>query len=103
MNGSKLARQDFDMRTFPKECPYNEGIVGYFDLIRLEHGPYTKPGVRGYPYLEPTQALMLEVLQNLDLEGVESALDLTAQGHRKFASCCHCARTGHSRTAPIRR
>jgi 16S rRNA (guanine1207-N2)-methyltransferase len=54
--------------------------VGYFDTIRLEHGPYTKPGVRGYPYLEPTQALMLEVLQNLDLEGVESALDLTAHG-----------------------
>jgi 16S rRNA (guanine1207-N2)-methyltransferase len=67
------------MRTFQKKCPYNEGILGYFDHIRLEHGPYTKPGVRGYPYLEPTQALMLEVIQNLDLEGVESALDLTAQ------------------------
>ena len=53
--------------------------MGYFDLIRLEHGCYTKPGVRGYPYLEPTQALMLEVIQNLDLDGVESALDLTAQ------------------------
>jgi 16S rRNA (guanine1207-N2)-methyltransferase len=54
--------------------------MGYFDPIKLDTGSFSKPGMRGHPYLEATQALLLEVLYDVDLEAVTSALDLTAQG-----------------------
>ncbi len=55
-------------------------FVGYFDLKSLSDGSYTKPGMRGYPGLDPMQELMLEVVQDVDLAGVKRALDLTARG-----------------------
>jgi 16S rRNA (guanine1207-N2)-methyltransferase len=54
--------------------------LGYFDLIRLPHGGFTKPGMRGHPHLEAAQTLMLEVIDTLTLEGITTALDLTAHG-----------------------
>jgi 16S rRNA (guanine1207-N2)-methyltransferase len=54
--------------------------VGYFDLKRLSDGSYTKPGMRGYPGLDPMQELLLEVVRDMDLEGVKTAVDLTARG-----------------------
>ena len=54
--------------------------MGYFDLLRLPDGSYTKPGMRGYPGLEPMQALLLEVIRDMNLEGVKTAVDLTARG-----------------------
>ncbi len=55
-------------------------FVGYFDLKRLSDGSYTKPGMRGYPGLDPMQELLLEVVRDMDLEGVKTAVDLTARG-----------------------
>jgi 16S rRNA (guanine1207-N2)-methyltransferase len=54
--------------------------VGYFDLLRLPDGSYTKPGMRGYPSLEPVQALLLEAVRDMNLEGIKTAVDLTARG-----------------------
>jgi 16S rRNA (guanine1207-N2)-methyltransferase len=50
----------------------------YFQTKLLEDGSITKPGVRGFPYLDPAQALLLETLPQLELVG--SVLDLTARG-----------------------
>jgi 16S rRNA (guanine1207-N2)-methyltransferase len=36
--------------------------------------------MRGYPGLDPMQELMLEVVQDMDLGGVRTAVDLTARG-----------------------
>ncbi len=54
--------------------------MGYFDLKRLQDGSYTKPGMRGYPGLDPMQELLLEVVRDMDLEGVKRALDITGRG-----------------------
>ena len=54
--------------------------MGYFDLKRLQDGSYTKPGMRGYPGLDPMQELLLEVVRDMDLEGAKTAVDLTARG-----------------------
>jgi 16S rRNA (guanine1207-N2)-methyltransferase len=55
-------------------------FVGYFDLKRLSDGSCTKPGMRGYPGLDPMQELMLEVVQDMDLGGIETVIDLAARG-----------------------
>ncbi len=54
--------------------------MSYFNLKPLEGGALTKPGVPGYPRLEPAQVLLLEALENTDLTGVMSAVDLSARG-----------------------
>jgi 16S rRNA (guanine1207-N2)-methyltransferase len=53
-------------------------MASYFQVVQLEDGSSTKPGVRGFPYLDAAQALMLETVSQLELFG--SALDLTARG-----------------------
>jgi 16S rRNA (guanine1207-N2)-methyltransferase len=50
----------------------------YFQTKQLEDGSITKPGVRGFPYLDPAQALLLETLGQIEVAG--SVLDLTARG-----------------------
>jgi 16S rRNA (guanine1207-N2)-methyltransferase len=50
----------------------------YFQTKLLENGSITKPGVRGFPYLDPAQALLLETLGQIEVSG--SVLDLTARG-----------------------
>ncbi len=50
----------------------------YFLFSILEGGSNTKPGMRGFPYLDSVQALLLETLNQLELSG--SVLDLTARG-----------------------
>jgi 16S rRNA (guanine1207-N2)-methyltransferase len=50
----------------------------YFQTKLLEDGSITKPGVRGFPYFDPAQALLLETLGQLEVSG--SVLDLTARG-----------------------
>ncbi len=50
----------------------------YFLTKQLEDGSFTKPGVRGFGYLDPAQALLLETLPQLEVSG--SVLDLTARG-----------------------
>ena len=57
---------------------YGMGMSSYFQVKQFEDGSYTKPGVRGFPYLDPAQALLLETLNQLELSG--SVLDLTARG-----------------------
>ncbi len=69
----------FKARTSLRTVLYDD-YVGYFDLKRLSDGSDTKPGMRGYPGLDPMQELMLEVLQDMDLEGLKTAVDLTARG-----------------------
>ena len=54
------------------------GMSLYFQIKQLEDGSYTKPGVRGFGYLDPAQALLLETLAQLEVSG--SVLDLTARG-----------------------
>jgi 16S rRNA (guanine1207-N2)-methyltransferase len=50
----------------------------YFQTKQLEDGSITKPGVRGFGYLDSAQALLLETLPQLEVSG--SVLDLTARG-----------------------
>jgi 16S rRNA (guanine1207-N2)-methyltransferase len=50
----------------------------YFQIKQLEDGSFTKPGVRGFPYLDPAQALLISTLPQLEVLG--SVLDLTARG-----------------------
>ncbi len=50
----------------------------YFQVKQLEDGSFTKSGVRGFGYLDPAQALLLETLGQLEVSG--SVLDLTARG-----------------------
>jgi 16S rRNA (guanine1207-N2)-methyltransferase len=50
----------------------------YFQTKQLEDGSITKPGVRGFPYLDPAQALLLETVGQIEVSG--SVLDLTARG-----------------------
>ncbi len=50
----------------------------YFHTRLLADGSISKPGVRGFPYLDLSQALMLKTLPQLELSG--SVLDLTARG-----------------------
>lgn len=50
----------------------------YWSWRTLPSGALTKPGIAGYPHLEPAQDLMLEVLE--DLTGTGQALDLSARG-----------------------
>jgi 16S rRNA (guanine1207-N2)-methyltransferase len=50
----------------------------YYQTKQLEDGSITKPGVRGFPYLDPVQALLLETLGQLEMSGL--VLDLTARG-----------------------
>lgn len=54
--------------------------MGYFDLKRLQDGSFTKPGMRGYPGLQPAQELLLEVVRDVNLEDLQTAIDLTARG-----------------------
>jgi 16S rRNA (guanine1207-N2)-methyltransferase len=54
--------------------------VSYFDLKRIDSGAFTKPGVPGYPRLEPTQELLLETLEKIKFQGLSSAVDITARG-----------------------
>jgi 16S rRNA (guanine1207-N2)-methyltransferase len=54
--------------------------MSYFQLKSLEGGAFTKPGVPGYSQLEPAQVLLLEALQNMNLQGFSSAVDLSARG-----------------------
>ncbi len=53
-------------------------MSSYFVTKQLEDGSITKPGVRGFPYLDSAQALLLETLGQLEVAG--SVLDLTARG-----------------------
>ena len=53
-------------------------MSSYFVTKQLEDGSITKPGVRGFPYLDAAQALLLETLPQLEVTG--SVLDLTARG-----------------------
>ncbi len=57
---------------------YGRGMSLYFQTKQLEDGSITKPGVRGFPYLDPAQVLLLETLGQLEVSG--SVLDLTARG-----------------------
>jgi 16S rRNA (guanine1207-N2)-methyltransferase len=58
--------------------------VGYFELQALPGGGYTKPGVRGYPGLEPAQDLLL---RTIEVPGsAKRALDLSARGGAVAAS-----------------
>ncbi len=50
----------------------------YWSWRTLANGALTKPGIAGYPHLEPAQELLLEVVQ--DLTGAGQALDLSARG-----------------------
>ena len=50
----------------------------YWSWRTLASGALTKPGIAGYPHLEPAQALLLEVTQSL--MGAGLALDLSARG-----------------------
>ncbi len=58
----------------------------YFQTKQLEDGSITKPGVRGFPYLDPAQALLLETLPQLEVSG--SVLDLTARGGALVLGLC---------------
>ncbi len=53
-------------------------MSSYFLTKQLEDGSITKPGVRGFPDLDPAQALLLETLSQFEVSG--SVLDLTARG-----------------------
>ncbi len=57
---------------------YGMGMGSYFQVTQFKDGSFTKPGVRGFPHLDPAQALLLETLNQLELSG--SVLDLTARG-----------------------
>jgi 16S rRNA (guanine1207-N2)-methyltransferase len=59
----------------------------YFQTKQLEDGSFTKPGVRGFPYLDPAQALLLETLPQLEVSG--SVLDLTARGGAVALELCN--------------
>ena len=50
----------------------------YWSWRTLTGGALTKPGIAGYPHLEPAQELLLEVTQ--DFTGTGQALDLSARG-----------------------
>jgi hypothetical protein len=50
----------------------------YFQVRQFEDGSFTKSGVRGFPYLDAAQALLLETLGQLELSG--SVLDLLEVG-----------------------
>ncbi len=52
----------------------------YWTWTTLPGGALTKPGIPGYPALEPSQALLVAALDDLDLSGVGRALDLSARG-----------------------
>ena len=54
--------------------------MSYFQITRLPDGSHSKPGVRGFPRLDPMQALLLGVLEDFDLQGARTAFDLTARG-----------------------
>ena len=54
------------------------GMSSYFQVKQFEDGSFAKPGVRGFPYLDAAQALLLETLGQLEVSG--SVLDLTARG-----------------------
>ena len=49
------------------------GMSSYFQVKQFEDGSFAKPGVRGFPYLDAAQALLLETLGQLELSG--SVLD----------------------------
>jgi 16S rRNA (guanine1207-N2)-methyltransferase len=51
--------------------------VNYFDLVRLEPHGYSKAGVPGFPYLEPSQVVLLEALEEVRGGNIT---DLTARG-----------------------
>ncbi len=53
-------------------------MSSYFQTKLLKDGSITKPGVRGFGYLDPAQALLISTLPQLELAG--SVLDLTARG-----------------------
>jgi 16S rRNA (guanine1207-N2)-methyltransferase len=55
-------------------------VNDYWTWRTLEGGALTKPGIQGFPGLEPAQALLLEAMADLDLSGVSSAVDLSARG-----------------------
>ncbi len=50
----------------------------YWSWRTLANGALTKPGIAGYPHVEPAQELLLEATQ--DLTGAGRALDLSARG-----------------------
>ena len=50
----------------------------YWSWRTLANGALTKPGLSGYPHLEPAQDLLLEVIEALT--GTGHALDLSARG-----------------------
>ncbi|NJK44787.1 MAG: hypothetical protein HC933_11325, partial [Pleurocapsa sp. SU_196_0] len=52
----------------------------YWTWRTLEGGALTKPGIQGFPGLEAAQALLLEAIADLNLDGIPSAVDLSARG-----------------------
>jgi 16S rRNA (guanine1207-N2)-methyltransferase len=55
-------------------------VNDYWTWHTLDGGALTKPGIPGFPHLEPAQALLLETLDQLDLTNIPSATDLSARG-----------------------
>ena len=48
---------------------YGMGMSSYFQVKQFEDGSFAKPGVRGFPYLDAAQALLLETLGQLEVSG----------------------------------
>jgi 16S rRNA (guanine1207-N2)-methyltransferase len=49
----------------------------YFDLLPMQNGAFTKPGVPSFPWLELSQTLLLEALEK---EKLDKVTDLSARG-----------------------
>lgn len=69
-------------------------MSGYFDLIPLEPFGYSKAGLPSFPYLEPSQVLLLEALEehtfgtvtDLSARGGAVALTLASKGAKVVVS-----------------